>query len=281
MRSTLTLVEPLPGLRMIGVVSLNKSGDRHLIAHRHRSCWEVCWLARGSAEWWALSEEHVVTPNRFWLTRPGEPHGAVSEHLEPGELYWMQFDLAGARATLADGGVALRRGLQAITRRLIAAPASTTLLWRDLLAQCQGPERHGNLGRQGAFHRLLAALLDAAAAPAPEAADPRLMRAMAWARERSALAPTATAMAAAVAMPRAVFQRSFRAATGMPPADWLRRERLRLAKARLRAGDSVTSVAFTLGYATTQHFATQFRRYTGLTPSAWRDLPVGRVIEER
>jgi len=63
----------------------------------------------------------------------------------------------------------------------------------------------------------------------------------------------------------------FKRATGLPPHAFLTSLRIQQAKKLLAAGDlTVGSIAWKLGYPSSQHFATQFKRETGLTPRAWR-----------
>ncbi len=59
--------------------------------------------------------------------------------------------------------------------------------------------------------------------------------------------------------------------TGYPMATWLREKRL-FAASLLLAGRtaSVTDVALAVGYGDSGHFARQFARRFGITPSAWR-----------
>jgi AraC-like DNA-binding protein len=65
--------------------------------------------------------------------------------------------------------------------------------------------------------------------------------------------------------------RHFAAEYGVSPKQYQIEARLREAQ-RLLEGtrQAITSIAFELGYPSSQHFATQFRKATGLTPSAWR-----------
>ena len=63
----------------------------------------------------------------------------------------------------------------------------------------------------------------------------------------------------------------FKAATGYTPHAYLVKCRIERAKELLDCGaKNVTSVAEELGFPSPQHFATQFRNATGLTPSGWR-----------
>ncbi len=65
--------------------------------------------------------------------------------------------------------------------------------------------------------------------------------------------------------------RLFKRATGLPPHAYLTSLRMESAKELLAAGDqTVTAIARRLGYPSPQHFATQFRQETGLSPLAWR-----------
>jgi AraC-like DNA-binding protein len=68
------------------------------------------------------------------------------------------------------------------------------------------------------------------------------------------------------------FARSFKAAFGETPHRYLLRRRMERAKALLRAGElSVTEVCLEVGFASLGSFSTQFRRFVGESPTAYRD----------
>ena len=67
------------------------------------------------------------------------------------------------------------------------------------------------------------------------------------------------------------FARAFRDATGEPPHRYLVRLRLKKACELLEHTDLlVIDVAFRCGFEQPGHFVTTFRRFTGITPRAWR-----------
>ena len=64
------------------------------------------------------------------------------------------------------------------------------------------------------------------------------------------------------------FKARFKETVGVPPADYMSRQKVAKAMDLLRkTGMPVTQIATSLGYASSQYFATAFRRYTGKTPS--------------
>ena len=66
--------------------------------------------------------------------------------------------------------------------------------------------------------------------------------------------------------------RHFRSVTGMSPKSYQLRARVAEAERLLRATSlPVTTIAFELGYSSSQHFATQFQDINGTTPSDYRD----------
>ena len=67
------------------------------------------------------------------------------------------------------------------------------------------------------------------------------------------------------------FVRAFRESVGNTPLGYVRTLRIEEAKRRLSQGNqSITEVALDCDFSHAQHFATAFRRATGLTPSAFR-----------
>lgn len=65
--------------------------------------------------------------------------------------------------------------------------------------------------------------------------------------------------------------RLFRQATGEPPHRWLMRRRIKRACELLAdPRESITQIAHDCGFASSQHFATVFRRHVGTTPSDFR-----------
>ena len=64
--------------------------------------------------------------------------------------------------------------------------------------------------------------------------------------------------------------RSFTKTHGLPPHAYRLRLRLEKAKPKLLAGISAAQVALELGFNSQSHFITQFKRWTGVTPSHYR-----------
>ena len=80
-----------------------------------------------------------------------------------------------------------------------------------------------------------------------------------------------TALARSAAVSPAYFSRSFKAAFGETPHQYLMSRRMERAMALLRRGDaSVTDVCFAVGFSSLGSFSAQFRRFVGVSPNAYR-----------
>lgn len=79
-------------------------------------------------------------------------------------------------------------------------------------------------------------------------------------------------LASECGMSREHFTRTFTRQTGVPPAEWLRQQRLTAAAESLRQNPSLTigAVARETGFATARHLSASFRRAYGITIDAYR-----------
>lgn len=79
------------------------------------------------------------------------------------------------------------------------------------------------------------------------------------------------ALAAAANLSPSHYIALFRAATGVSPHAWMMRRKIeRSCKMLSRRETTITEVAMTLGFSSSQHFATSFRAHMGMTPTVWR-----------
>jgi transcriptional regulator GlxA family with amidase domain len=90
------------------------------------------------------------------------------------------------------------------------------------------------------------------------------------------------AMAAHCRLEATAFTRRFRAAHGRPPGDWLGWRRTVMAVERLQhTEDSITEIALSYGFASSQHLAVCCRRHFGTTPTRLRSEAHGASGAER
>jgi AraC family L-rhamnose operon regulatory protein RhaS len=253
----------VPGLTHLGWARPRSASESGLGPHHHEQTWEFCWVVQGTLDWWAGDEAWPVPAGHCYITRPDEVHGATHAALEPCELYWL-----GLRAgTLPTIETILDR-----SRRVFPGSPLLTQLWDDLLAQHRTQEQHAALAGQGILLRICAELARCAeASPAPIAISPAIRLALAHALAHLDEDPAVAALARAAGLGVSQFHARFIREVGEPPAEWMRRQRLERAKRLLVDTDTpITALALNLGYPSSQYFATVFRRYTGLTPGAYR-----------
>lgn len=78
-------------------------------------------------------------------------------------------------------------------------------------------------------------------------------------------------LASSIGISRSHLTSLFKAAFGMPPHRWLLQKRLETARTLLTdEARSITEIAFSCGFNSSQHFATAFRARFGVAPSAYR-----------
>jgi AraC family L-rhamnose operon transcriptional activator RhaR/AraC family L-rhamnose operon regulatory protein RhaS len=72
-------------------------------------------------------------------------------------------------------------------------------------------------------------------------------------------------------MSKRSFLRAFQQATGSSPIAWLIEQRIQRAALLLRRTDqSITDIAFQVGFTDSNYFTRQFTKLTGLAPSRYR-----------
>jgi AraC-like DNA-binding protein len=85
-------------------------------------------------------------------------------------------------------------------------------------------------------------------------------------------------LAAAAGLTRMHFAAQFRAATGLPPHEYLLRRRIERAQEMLTEGrTSLVEVALSVGFQTQSHFTSVFKRFVGQPPRAWRQSIAGEA----
>lgn len=84
---------------------------------------------------------------------------------------------------------------------------------------------------------------------------------------------TLSKLASESAMSRTAFTNRFRQLTGYSPINYLMMWRMELACVKLKLNrESISEIAESIGYVSIPSFSLAFRRYTGMSPGAWRRL---------
>jgi AraC family transcriptional regulator len=105
----------------------------------------------------------------------------------------------------------------------------------------------------------------------------RLKRVIDYVEARLAEPVSLADLASATGLTRMHFAAQFRAATGLPPHEYLLRRRIERAQEMLvGTGMSVVDVALSVGFQTQSHFTSVFKRFVGQPPRAWRQSHGGR-----
>ncbi|EMD84622.1 AraC family transcriptional regulator [Pacificimonas flava] len=105
---------------------------------------------------------------------------------------------------------------------------------------------------------------------APMPSDPRLLRVCNAILAEPTERRTLDDYASLAGMGRRTFTRQFRQETGMSLGIWCQQVRLLEAVSRLACGQSVTTVAFDVGYESPSAFTSMFHRFFGVPPSQYR-----------
>ena len=273
------IIEPgKDGLEGIPAVSFAKYSTnwKALPEHIHRDCIELCFCARGSLVFECEGKMHTILPNNVFLTQPGDRHHLVTNH-KGMRIYWLFFKYpAKGRTVLGlsrSETTALTKRLKSISAHVFAVDSAVHQLFRDFFDACSNLKRghYKTLTLRTIILRLLLIVAENAGNRPTIRALAKISNIAKIIAERPSHRFTTSELAAHAKLSQSYFTSLFRQILGLPPYAYLAKCRLEAAQRLLAESDiGVGKIAKSLGYASSQHLATQFRKTYGASPSEWR-----------
>ncbi|MCD9022949.1 AraC family transcriptional regulator [Cohnella silvisoli] len=266
-------IEAVPEFVMLGYDDLRKAYP--LNDHTHPDCYEFVFIERGKATWELGGELHETKAGDVFHSRPGEIHSGGFQVIEPCKFWWMII-----KAPLADGWFrftseeSFRFGNALATlSRIVHTGLLPVEPFRQLRREIASEQEFRSVAIRQTIVQLLLIFLK----PFPDAhtvSDDllrQLDKMIGTMRNELHWRPTVQELAASVNVSASHFHRMFQSYTGLSPMSFM--ERLRQKEAYRLLTESlrpITDIAHSLGYPSSQHFATVFKRFAGATPSQWR-----------
>lgn len=257
------------GWRVVDIVCTSGPRDR---SFEEQHTWaSISLVLAGTFIYRSHHGRSLMAPGALLLGSPGaafecsHQHGegdrCLSFQYDPGQFDSLAQDAGASRFAFARGCLPPLRRLAPLTAR--AAMASHTRDSFEEIAMEMAAAVIQTIGQQTTGHAP-----PRAAVTAPAAAIAPLMRHL----ESRAVEPLALGeMARMAGLSRYHFLRTFKAATGVTPHQWLLRARLRDAARRLATGrESVTEIALEAGFEDLSNFIRSFRAEFGMSPGRYR-----------
>jgi len=251
-----------------------------LIEHHHASAFEFVFIERGKASWETSVGQFETRTGEVFYTLPDEVHRGSYNIIEPCRFWWVIIEIPKLEAAQTN-----KRwlGLEAAEAALLV----NVLYALPRVSKPQNPILHSLKRIRNAIERkdtlaavevriLLLDFLLSLKIPKPLSYIPASL-VMSIEQIKAEIAarldwnPRLEELAARADISTSYYQKVFQTYTGLTPKSYLDHVKITEATKLLKESDlSITEISFILGYSSTQHFATAFRRLMGQTPTGWR-----------
>lgn len=287
MATEYVLVDPSPERT---ILDLRKNGFKEILVtgryeytrahppletHSHGPILEISYLERGEQTYVVDGKEYHMRGGDVFVTQPDQPHGTGNYPEGKGVMFWMLIRLPGESTTILDlpeeEGAELIKKLRNLPHHFRGHRSLKETLYR--IFEVHGRDA-GTLQTLNIRNLLIRYLLDVAHSAEFEdqsQISPEILEVMRFVRENLERNYMLEDLAARVGLSVSRFKARFKDEVGVPPADYVARQKVNKAMKLLRTtGMPITQIATSLGYSSSQYFATAFRRYSGKTPSQAR-----------
>jgi AraC-like DNA-binding protein len=263
----------LPELHMVGYDHFRKAS--RLPEHKHPGCYEFVFVEKGKAAWNIQGTNYETKAGDVFHTVPDESHSGSLNLIEPCKIGWFILEAPGTKRWLALSD----SERDEVAKRLSLLPrvTHTGLIVSEPFQRLRGAIEHQDALasieiRLALVDILMILLRPAQSRSVPEDLIEQLNNLIANMNTHPEWRPSVEELAASAKVSPSHFYRMFQQFTGLTPMSYMDRARMNEACRRLLDHTlSITELSNDLGYASSQHFATVFKRFMGTTPTLWRE----------
>jgi transcriptional regulator GlxA family with amidase domain len=236
---------------------------------------EICYLESGRQTYSVGDDKFHLSGGDLFVTFPYECHGSDRTPQDKGVLYWLLINVPNRKGrllslTAAETRTVFDRLLNLPVRQFPGGKEIGRLLRQVIELAEHGEDPLRPVRMRNLLLGVLLAVLEASQT-AHRRVSATIMAVQEAIGENLDQALPVRGLARLAHLSESRFKARFKAEVGVPPAEYVMRQRIDRAKQLLRQSDlSVTEIALRLGFSGTQYFATTFKRYAAETPSGYR-----------
>ncbi len=260
----------------IGKCSLYKA-QRPLMLHVHKECFEICFHFSGSQIYTINGETFQTKAGEVFITLPDELHGTGVNVEEKSGFFYFIFrghpDMKDFMGLGESDSQYIMKTLYSVGNRVWKTNKNIYKILDSIVTMYYSNEP---MSRPRIYAYILeffyVLLQDILLQNRISEFCPKEFKELrAYIDANPAACKGVTELANQLSMSLSQFKINFKKYTGYAPWDYIMRKRIDRAKELLTMNDqSITEIAFELGFSSSQHFSAAFKKYTGCTPSGYK-----------
>jgi AraC-like DNA-binding protein len=227
---------------------------------------EIHLILDGFVHWWVEDEVYHLQPDSVYITKPGEMHGGVKNMIQPCSLTWLQVD-----ATYLTDDL-IRTELNGLNKRFWLGASELIGYVTTMLDECRTPQPDSGRLINAYLQLFLAQLLRQHRTRSEQKIyPPQFADLLTYIETHLSEAITIEKLCTYSHLSRSRIFQLFDEYVAQSPVSYAMSLRIKRAQTLLQQTDQpITDIAYELGFSSSQHFATAFKRHTGIPPSLYR-----------
>jgi AraC-like DNA-binding protein len=254
-----------------------KSAHGQLEKHVHEGMMEICYCDKGVQVYEVAGKKYQIKGGDVFVTFPGEPHSSDKYPEEKGALYWLIIKIPAREQFLNYS----KEDSKAFIKELLSLPVRHFRGNATMKKELDEMFRLHSTAQQP-MHRLrminlltnfLLLVIQGAGRNTQKIHSDRVIAVKQYITAHLYDDLSIEQLAKKLHLSDAHFKSWFKKEIGMPPLDYILRERIDEAKRiMLRNRDlNMTEIAYQLNFSSSQYFATVFKKYAGISPALFRN----------
>ncbi|WP_420322360.1 AraC family transcriptional regulator [Flagellimonas sp.] len=243
--------------------------------HQHKDVLEICFCLKGR-QYYQIGENLIkLTGNHILIVPPNVDHGSGVYPEDIGELYWLQLSLDSSKGPLFhlpdEQSDFLLQKLVENGGELIKGAFGVESLLEKLMVLLENPNDVFNRLQIGqSIIQLLIEVCALSDTLQPVEDSERISLLKDYIEKNLHRTIYVDELADLVNFSVPYLKSWFKLNFGVPPRAYVNRSKIEKAKIQLIDTKSITTVAYELGFGSSQYFATTFKKYTGMSPRKFK-----------
>lgn len=254
--------------------------------HIHKNTLEICYFLSGRQIYKIGQDFHELRGNDIIVIAPNLNHGTGAFPEDKGELYWIQVSLENKKGMLChlpnSQSDFLLNGLLKNPNQIFRGAYKLKPILNKLEKELKKQKNPMSaLIVNQLLIQLLLETLRISQIKLPNVPEKKLEAIEYFVLHNMDKVIYVDELATVVNLSVPYFKAWFKEQKGMPPKEYTNRLKIDRAKLDLLTKQSITQVAFDLGFGSSQYFTTVFKKFTGVTPKWYiasrTDLPPSEI----